>query len=802
MTYYNENDPGAAAWLRALIAGGHIAPGVVDERSILDVKPDDVRHYTQCHWFAGVGVWSLALRKAGWDDSRPVWTGSCPCFAAGTLILTDRGQIPIEFVQVGDRVLTHAGRFKPVIALMSDCKETVTVKGQGSSGIRTTHEHPFLARSGFRDNRRSSSSYGRDVLNDPEWRHASGLAGLHWATVARIPELAIPPLGVKDWCGCEPNIPADINSIEFARFLGYWVGDGWTSNASLKLGFVFLCGDHDDSELLIGLSSAAGLTGSISEEPTGSRYCIGSVLLSRWLDQHFGATACNKSLPTWLHGSRKEFRDAFLDGLALADGHHAIQPRGQGKIRVFTTCSKALALGVRMLLNQAGKSASITFHKPDRECIIEGRRVNENGFYRITQYESSRSFRFSDLHGWGRVRSVTRNHVAERVFNLEVADDNTYVADGIVVHNCQSFSAAGKGAGFTDERHLWPAWFHLIRECRPDVVFCEQVEAAVRFGWLDLVSNDLEGEGYAIGPAVVPACGVGAPHIRSRLWFVAERLAHAAGQGFGQQLVHARPETAGRDAANLLETAWRGRTGGPSGGETDGRDNGESGHLADADNEGSQGRRVRGDSADQCTTGEVGLVDGMAEPGSFGWQRREGATEGCVHDGSDAGRLKGDDGTPGHGETRTNRMADASCERIQRSGRGRAHGRPQHPDSGAANGLADSTRDRRGQEREDTGGQSQGDREEGRSSGPGTGGGDLRPGPTNGFWAAADWLLCKDGKWRPVESGTQPLASGSSARVGRLRGYGNAICAEVAVGVIRSYIETVEERTAVLAEAA
>jgi len=77
--YYNEIDKYAAQWLRNLIAAGHIAPGDVDERSILEVKPDDLRGYTQCHFFAGIGGWSYALRLAEWPDDRPVWTGSCPC---------------------------------------------------------------------------------------------------------------------------------------------------------------------------------------------------------------------------------------------------------------------------------------------------------------------------------------------------------------------------------------------------------------------------------------------------------------------------------------------------------------------------------------------------------------------------------------------------------------------------------------------------------------------------------------------------------------------------------------------------
>lgn len=77
--YYNEIDPYCAQWLRNLIAAGHIAPGDVDERSIEDVRPDDLRGYTQHHFFAGIGVWSFALRLAGWPDDRPVWSGSNPC---------------------------------------------------------------------------------------------------------------------------------------------------------------------------------------------------------------------------------------------------------------------------------------------------------------------------------------------------------------------------------------------------------------------------------------------------------------------------------------------------------------------------------------------------------------------------------------------------------------------------------------------------------------------------------------------------------------------------------------------------
>jgi DNA (cytosine-5)-methyltransferase 1 len=79
VNYYNDNDPKAAAWLRELVKQNLIPPGDVDERSIEDVTGADLKGYTQCHFFAGIGGWLEALRLAGWPADRPVWTGSCPC---------------------------------------------------------------------------------------------------------------------------------------------------------------------------------------------------------------------------------------------------------------------------------------------------------------------------------------------------------------------------------------------------------------------------------------------------------------------------------------------------------------------------------------------------------------------------------------------------------------------------------------------------------------------------------------------------------------------------------------------------
>lgn len=79
MHYYNEIDDYAATWIENLILDGQLPNGVVDRRSIVDVAPSDLAGFTQCHFFAGIAGWPLALRLAGWPTDREVWTGSPPC---------------------------------------------------------------------------------------------------------------------------------------------------------------------------------------------------------------------------------------------------------------------------------------------------------------------------------------------------------------------------------------------------------------------------------------------------------------------------------------------------------------------------------------------------------------------------------------------------------------------------------------------------------------------------------------------------------------------------------------------------
>ncbi len=288
---------------------------------------------------------------------------------------------------------------------------------------------------------------------------------------------------------------------------------------------------------------------------------------------------------------------------------------------------------------------------------------------------------------------------------------------------CQPFSAAGKGDGFADERHLWPHFFHLISERRPQHVFGEQVAAGNANVWFDLVQADLEGMGYAFGLAPFTSAGIGAPHIRERAYWVA----HSHGVISDRRGDVRAP---GRDEYS-------------NGGDDD--------RLADSNHD----RQQPGQGAGcRCQCAEQGIDIGRGgENGGLG-NANVARLEG----------LSGNDGAAG----RERATGPAAAPGVH-DGLANATGQLHHQCNDGANECG-----------------RKGDTEQNRM-----GGEPMRALEVNGFWRDADWLFCRDGKWRPVEPGTFPLVDGAAARmgrvepgvarvassnrVGRLKGYGNAI---------------------------
>lgn len=348
---------------------------------------------------------------------------------------------------------------------------------------------------------------------------------------------------------------------------------------------------------------------------------------------------------------------------------------------------------------------------------------------------------------------------------------------------CQPFSAAGKGDGFADERHLWPFWHHLIRVCRPETVFGEQVASKDGLGWLDLVQSDMEGERYALWPVDLCAAGVGAPHIRQRLWFVGCSL----------------DDMADANGRNTKQSAWQRAGSHEAQGRWPSSRSAGRGHFDLLEYDLSEG--LEGQRSGHCASigQRAGSIRSASEAGEFDWLGDAGGDGDRKHtrklsgDESEYEVRSSDSDHASVASSSVGNLADASGSRtrriagtLSREKGAEAGWRADAFESfGAAGGMADSNGQQQRQGRNTGGPQGEGVRSEpsGRSFDLG------RPSPTNGFWSDVDWLFCRDGKWRPVESGTFPLAHGAPARVGRLRAYGNAIVAEAAQTVIETYLE-------------
>ena len=370
---------------------------------------------------------------------------------------------------------------------------------------------------------------------------------------------------------------------------------------------------------------------------------------------------------------------------------------------------------------------------------------------------------------------------------------------------CQPFSAAGKGTGVDDERHLWPAWFHLIAESRPDLVFGEQVASKDGLGWLDLVFSDMEAAGYAIGPVDTCSAGSGAPHIRQRLRFVSYNLRSAASR-MEYDISHG---SQGR-LLGWQDQRWRGLDG------STGRD-GAVGIMEHATGDGRLEWRTWPDGRGAATGRSLDrLADDLNE-------QRPDRQRGLGLVDETGGRLEGAAASSGlHG---TGRLADDDCDRLSETSIRRVQHEEHYPKPrGSIERLADDERIERGEVgvlglQQVRGAQGsrpaaelargRGDHEQG------------RPGPTNGFWRDADWLFCRDGKWRPVGASHVEMADGTSAhlgfsstfplvegeafkedsghpvyagksRQGMLKGYGNAIDAEATVDFLVAAFESLD----------
>ena len=470
---------------------------------------------------------------------RPVgllWA-SPDCFPAGTLILTQKGYIPIEQIVVGDMVLTHKMRWRPVTATMTSQRDELVVKGYGHPGLTCSPGHPFYVceRTDVWDEQKNKYEH---IYSAPKWKKAKDLTqNDYWGCPAFSEEISIPEM--KKSNDATITLPIDERLMWLA---GRYTGDGWTRLTDTRGEVVIVCGKSEIDYLREKLnmwprSGKRAKNGELAWNfryvRTGGQFTCNSRSLVTWLRENFGHLAGEKQIPAWLLGASEEMKKAFLDGYVGADGHE------NGNLIEVSTVSKKLAYGLKTLVATIGFSPCVYLQNWNSNTI-EGRSVNARPVFkikwRVNIDEKHRQTFLKDGIMWSAIKSSEATGKQAEFFNISVEEDESYVAEGVIVHNCKHFSKA-KGGKPVEKRIRGLAWIVLrwAGTVRPRVIILENVEEFQTWGpvrrgrpvksksgeTFRKFIEQLGDLGYAIEWRELVAADYGAPTTRKRFFLIA-----------------------------------------------------------------------------------------------------------------------------------------------------------------------------------------------------------------------------------------------------------------------------------------
>lgn len=432
-------------------------------------------------------------------------TGGFPCFVEGTLVLTKRGLIPIEDIRIGDKVCTHKRRWRRVTEKhISHSRQTRKIKCQGCIEIATTDEHPFYARERGRIWDNKKRTYKR-VFKKAGWTKASELSAHYIGQTI-------------------PKTDYNYESEDFWWLVGRYIADGWLVNRRDR-------GNGETCKVVFGIGKAkseeferkfpSSFYFTKTEERTVFKYHVSNKQFAEFL-KPCGRMAHNKEIRGKWFGLSKKNREALINGYLSGDG--SIDKNG----RRATTTSKKLALGIAMLGGASfGVRPTIVYTKRPKTTIIEGRTVNQRDTWTV-QFPNRNKSGFVDEWGsWGLVRKNEPTKRKETVYNIAVEEDNSYTANGAVVHNCQSFSVAGKRRGFSDTRGtLFFDVARILRYKKPKYFLLENVKGLLSHdggSTFSTIIETLQKIGYGVSWEVLNTKDFGIPQNRERVFIFGVR---------------------------------------------------------------------------------------------------------------------------------------------------------------------------------------------------------------------------------------------------------------------------------------
>jgi site-specific DNA-cytosine methylase len=357
-----------------------------------------------------------------------------PCFTAGHLVSCVDGYKPIEDIRPGDLVRTHTGAVKPVVRVGGKVAPVGRISGVGlPSGIVCTHDHKFRSVEYSQQNTKRGGEYAREErCAEPSWSPAKEMVGKQWCSLTTCEALPHEPVSRK------------FDARQAMYLAGMYLGDGYIRSwPGREKKVVILC--LNQAKLAI-LSEFLGYAPTATKSDGIFKVALCDTAFADWCLAQFGHLAAGKRLPLWVlsHEHRALLLQGYLDtdGTRLSNGYRV------------NSVSKALIFGVADLATACGYVPSVSFQRTPDTAVIEGRTVNQKDYWSLGIYpvENSRQSRIRHGYLLRKVQKFSPLSVEQRVYNIEVADDHSYVLNGIIVKNCQDLSVAGKREGIGGAR--------------------------------------------------------------------------------------------------------------------------------------------------------------------------------------------------------------------------------------------------------------------------------------------------------------------------------------------------------------
>jgi site-specific DNA-cytosine methylase len=461
-----------------------------------------------------------------------------PCFIAGTLVLTDTGYKAIEDVSLYDKLLTHTNTFQQIVNLQqkvySDNLFTIKIKYHHRP-IKCTEEHPFYIRTKVKIWNNDTRSYTVS-FKEPEWKNAKDLTlndyfGMTVNTKNVIPTFQYEKVVNKSLITLE-TVKVETEDEWF--MLGYFVGDGWIEEGKkfdgrLKYTIRFAINNRDEEYIGGRLRNVLPITNKKVDTGLCKKFGCQSLKWYTILSE-FGKYAHGKKIPEWVQDAPKHLVQEFINGYMAADG--SVSKTGVHKI---TTVSYNLALGLQRLHLKLGHIFGINKTIRPKTCVIEGRTVNQRDTYtisgRIQEKPRYTSFIQGD-YAWLAPVSIYHNSVEDiLVYNFEVENDNSYIVENTIVHNCQGFSNAGKKDENDPRNKMFYQFLRVVNIIQPEWVMGENVAGLLtrktddgKTKVIDVIKTEFAGINYSLSSKVYDVSTAGVSQSRKRLFMIGNKL--------------------------------------------------------------------------------------------------------------------------------------------------------------------------------------------------------------------------------------------------------------------------------------